>query len=119
MGREGAFKDRPLWRRLQLIHHQIKERRFPNTSSLAAELSVSSKTVQRALDYLRDELEAPIEFRREENGYAYRRDDYVLPFLPVDGQDLFAMVSRQVSQRSSRPTPPQNPMRPSMVRMRR
>ena len=81
----------------RLIHHQIKEGRLPNTSSLAAELSVSSKTVQRDLDYLRDELEAPIEFRREENGYAYRRDDYVLPFLPVDGQDLFSIgVAAQV-----------------------
>ncbi len=97
MGREGAFKDRPLWRRLQTIHHEIKEGRFPNTSSLAAELSVSTKTVQRDLDYLRDELEAPIEFRREENGYAYSRDDYVLPFLPVDGGDLFAIgVAAQV-----------------------
>jgi proteasome accessory factor B len=97
VGREGAFKDRPLWRRLQTIHHEIKEGRFPNTSSLAGELSVSTKTVQRDLDYLRDELDAPIEFRREENGYAYSRDDYVLPFLPVDGADLFAIgVAAQV-----------------------
>jgi predicted DNA-binding transcriptional regulator YafY len=133
VGREGAFKDRPLWRRLQIIHHQIKEGRFPNTSSLAAELSVSSKTVQRDLDYLRDELEAPIEFRREENGYAYRRDDYVLPFLPVDGQDLFAMgVAAQVLQllggtplakslsscytRLARLMPPSVRLRPEIVR---
>ena len=99
MGRRGAFKDRPLWRRLQTIHHAIKEGRYPNTSSLASELDVSSKTVQRDLDYLRDELEAPIEFRREENGYAYSREDYVLPFLPVDGQDLFSIgVAAQVLQ---------------------
>ncbi len=97
MGRAGAFKDRPLWRRLQIIHHEIKEGRHPNTSSLAAQLSVSSKTVQRDIDYLRDELEAPIEFQREENGYAYGRNDYVLPFLPVDGQDLFSIgVAAQV-----------------------
>lgn len=97
MGRAGSFKDRPLWRRLQIIHHEIKEGRHPNTSSLAAQLSVSTKTVQRDIDYLRDELEAPIEFRREENGYAYGRDDYVLPFLPVDGQDLFSIgVAAQV-----------------------
>ena len=52
---------------------------------------MSSKTVQRDLDYLRDELEAPIEFDRGENGYAYSRSDYVLPFLPVDGRDLFSI----------------------------
>ena len=69
MGRAGAFKDRPLWRRLQTIHHEIKEGRRPNTSSLAKLLSVSSKTVQRDIDSLRDELEAPIDFDREENGY--------------------------------------------------
>jgi predicted DNA-binding transcriptional regulator YafY len=97
VGRQGAFKDRPLWRRLQTIHHEIKEGRHPNTRSLGELLSVSSKTVQRDIDYLRDELEAPIEFLREENGYAYSRDDYVLPFLPVDGQDLFSIgVAAQV-----------------------
>ncbi len=97
MGRKGAFKDRPLWRRLQTIHHQIKEGRHPNASSLARELRVSSKTVQRDLDYMRDELEAPIEFDRQENGYAYARADYVLPFLPVDGKDLFSIgVAAQV-----------------------
>ncbi len=133
MGREGAFKDRPLWRRLQTIHHAIKEGRFPNTSSLAKELSVSTKTVQRDLDYLRDELEAPIEFRREENGYAYAREDYVLPFLPVDGADLFAIgVAAQVLQllggtplartlsscygRLARLMPPSVRLRPEIVR---
>ena len=70
MGRAGAFKDRPLWQRIQKIHHEIKERRFPNASSLARTLSVSTKTIQRDLDYLRDELHAPIEFDRQENGYA-------------------------------------------------
>jgi proteasome accessory factor B len=97
VGRAGAFKDRPLWRRLQTIHHDIKEKRFPNASSLAQMLGVSSKTVQRDLDYLRDELAAPIEFDRQENGYFYSRPDYVLPFLPVDGNDLFSIgVAAQV-----------------------
>ncbi|HEY1434957.1 MAG TPA: WYL domain-containing protein [Thermoanaerobaculia bacterium] len=133
MGRQGAFKDRPLWRRLQIIHHEIKEGRHPNTSSLAAQLSVSSKTVQRDLDYLRDELEAPIEFHRDENGYAYARNDYVLPFLPVDGQDLFSIgVAAQVLQllggtplarslrscyeRLARLMPPAVRLRPEIVR---
>jgi len=133
VGRRGAFKDRPLWRRLQTIHHEIKEGRHPNTSSLAEELDVSSKTVQRDIDYLRDELEAPIEFRREENGYAYSRDDYVLPFLPVDGQDLFSIgVAAQVLQllggtplartlrscyeRLARLMPPAVRLRPEVVR---
>lgn len=97
MGRAGAFKDRPLWQRIQKIHHEIKERRFPNASNLAQALSVSTKTIQRDLDYLRDELHAPIEFDRQENGYAYTKADYVLPFLPVDGKDLFAIgVAAQV-----------------------
>jgi predicted DNA-binding transcriptional regulator YafY len=97
VGRKGAFKDRPLWRRLQTIHHEIKDGRHPNATSLAAALDVSTKTVQRDLDYLRNELAAPIEFDREHNGYVYSRSDYVLPFLPVDGRDLFSLgVAAQV-----------------------
>ena len=133
MGRRGAFKDRPLWRRLQIIHHEIKEGRHPNTSSLSRQLSVSSKTVQRDIDYLRDELEAPIEFLREENGYTYAREDYVLPFLPVDGQDLFsigvaaqvlallggtplARTLRSCYERLARLMPPAVRLRPEVVR---
>jgi len=132
MGRAGAFKDRPLWRRLQTIHHEIKEGRRPNTSSLAGRLSVSSKTVQRDIDYLRDELGAPIEFDREANGYRYTRSDYVLPFLPVDGNDLFSIgVAAQVLalfggtpiardlkscyERLARLMPPAVRLRPEMV----
>ena len=133
VGRHGAFKDRPLWRRLQTIHHEIKEGRHPNTRSLADQLSVSSKTVQRDIDYLRDELDAPIEFLRDENGYAYAREDYVLPFLPVDGQDLFSIgVAAQVLallggtplarslrscyERLARLMPPAVRLRPEIVR---
>jgi predicted DNA-binding transcriptional regulator YafY len=133
VGRPGAFKDRPLWRRLQTIHHEIKEGRHPNTSTLAAELGVSTKTVQRDIDYLRDELDAPIEFRRDENGYAYSRDDYVLPFLPVDGADLFsigvasqvlallggtplARTLRSCYERLARLMPPAVRLRPEVVR---
>lgn len=133
MGRHGAFKDRPLWRRLQTIHHEIKEGRHPNTRSLAEQLSVSSKTVQRDIDYLRDELDAPIEFDRDENGYAYSRNDYVLPFLPVDGQDLFsigvaaqvlallggtplARTLRSCYERLARLMPPAVRLRPEVVR---
>jgi predicted DNA-binding transcriptional regulator YafY len=135
VGRKGAFKDRPLWRRLQTIHHEIKEGRHPNTSSLSATLGVSSKTVQRDLDYLRDELDAPIVFVREENGYAYAREDYVLPFLPVDGQDLFSIgIAAQVLallggtpiarslrscyERLARLMPPAVRLRPEIVRER-
>jgi predicted DNA-binding transcriptional regulator YafY len=97
VGRKGAFKDRPLWRRLQTIHHEIKDGRYPNATSLAAALDVSTKTVQRDVDYLRNELAAPIEFDRDQNGYSYSRADYVLPFLPVDGRDLFSIgVAAQV-----------------------
>jgi predicted DNA-binding transcriptional regulator YafY len=101
VGRHGAFKDRPLWRRLQTIHHEIKEGRHPNTRSLGELLSVSSKTVQRDIDYLRDELDAPIEFLRDENGYAYSRNDYVLPFLPVDGRTSSRSASPRRSWRCS------------------
>ena len=105
----------------------------PTPARSAELLSVSSKTVQRDIDYLRDELDAPIEFHRDENGYAYSRDDYVLPFLPVDGQDLFSIgVAAQVLallggtplsktlrscyERLARLMPPAVRLRPEVVR---
>ena len=90
MGRKGAFKDRPLWRRLQTIHHQIKERRYPNATGLAKVLDVSTKTVQRDLDYLRNELAAPIEFDRDNNGYLDMAEAMASPAY----RNLFKLMDR-------------------------
>ena len=57
------FSRPPLARMLQL-HQQLQAGSFPNCRKLADELEVSTKTIQRDIDFMRDQLGMPIEYDR-------------------------------------------------------
>ncbi len=84
-------KYKPQHSRLLFIDKQIREKRFPNCSSLADEWEISAKTFQRDLDYMRYQLNAPLEYSAKERGYFYTEDEYQLPAINIKESDLFAM----------------------------
>jgi predicted DNA-binding transcriptional regulator YafY len=84
-------KYKPQHQRLLFIDRKIQEGRFPNCRSLAQEWEVSGKTIQRDLDYLRYELEAPLAYSARERGYYYSEPRYQLPAMDVKESDLFAI----------------------------
>ncbi len=45
------------------LHEKLKAGKFPNCRKLAEELEVSSKTIQPDIDFMRDRLNLPIEYR--------------------------------------------------------
>lgn len=84
-------KFKPQYRRLLFIDSKLRENAYPNSVSLAREWEVSGRTISRDIDYLRDELGAPIEYDRKHNGYYYTEANYRLPTVPVCESDLFAV----------------------------
>jgi len=76
----------------------MKRGRFPNARSLAHEISgrgagrVSSRTLQRDLDYLRLRLEAPVEYDAIRHGYALADAEWVFPVDALHGSLLYASV---------------------------
>ena len=84
-------KFKPQYRRLLFIDSKLRENVYPNSVSLAREWEVSGRTISRDIDYLRDELRAPIEYDRKHNGYYYTEANYRLPTVPVSESDLFAV----------------------------
>ena len=62
---------RPQFRRLIAIDSALRQQSFPTANDLARAVEVNPKTVRRDLDYLRDQLGAPVEFSREHNGWFY------------------------------------------------
>ncbi|MDR9502177.1 MAG: WYL domain-containing protein [Desulfurivibrionaceae bacterium] len=84
-------KYKPQHARLLFIDRKIQEGGYPNCSSLAAEWEVSSKTIQRDLDYLRYQLEAPLTYSATQRGYYYTEPRYHLPAMDVKESDLFAI----------------------------
>jgi ankyrin repeat protein len=67
-------------RRLVELDRLIRDLKYPNARTFADEWGVDSKTIQRDIAFLRDELEAPLDYDRRERGYFYTRS-YELPAL--------------------------------------
>ncbi len=84
-------KYKPQHARLLFIDRKIQEGGFPNCSSLADEWEVSSKTIQRDLEYLRYQLDVPLEYSAKERGYYYTEPCFQLPAMDVKESDLFAI----------------------------
>jgi len=84
-------KYKPQHTRLLFIDRKIREKRFPNRNSLAEEWETSYKTIQRDLDYMRYELDAPLAYSAKQRGYYYTEEQYQLPAINIRESDLFAI----------------------------
>jgi len=87
--------------RLLQIHDQLnlaaKGRLKVNCSTLAADLNLTPKTIQRDLDYLRDRLGLPLEYDFGERSFSYTRENVKFPVgydLTVD-ERIALVVARQ------------------------
>jgi len=61
---------RPVLERLQAIDLAVRRRELPNARTLARELEVTRRTIQRDIAFMR-RLHAPLEFDSVRNGYYY------------------------------------------------
>ncbi len=84
-------KYKPQHARLLFIDQQIREHRYPNCTSLAKQWEVSDRTIHRDIDYMRYELNAPLEYSAKDRGYWYTEAQYHLPAMDIRESDLFAI----------------------------
>lgn len=84
-------KYKPQHYRLLFIDRKIREKRYPNRLSLAEEWETSYKTIQRDLDYMRYELDAPLAYSAKDRGFYYTEEQYRLPAMSIRESDLFAI----------------------------
>jgi proteasome accessory factor B len=82
---------KPLHTRLLFIDRKIREGKYPSCMQLALEWEVSYKTMQRDIDYMRYQLNAPIEYSAKERGLFYSEDNFNLPAFSIKESDLFAI----------------------------
>ncbi len=73
-------QSRPPIVRMQYIDEQLRDNRYPNCSLVARHFEVSSKSIQRDVDYMRDLLHAPIGYNQKKRGYYYEKPGW--SFLP-------------------------------------
>jgi len=84
-------KYKPQHNRLLFIDRKISEGQYPNCTQLGEEWEVSAKTIQRDLDYMRYQLDAPIEYSAKKRGYFYTEANFNLPAISIKESDLFAI----------------------------
>ena len=78
--------------RLMELDRAIRARRYPNCLTFAADYEVSQKTIQRDIDFLRDQCGAPIAYDREHKGFYYEDTTWLLPSLVLSEGELVALL---------------------------
>jgi len=69
--RAATLHSRPPLERMMRLHEKLRAGAFPNCRKLADELEVSTKTIQRDIDFMRDRLGLPIEYDQLHFGSVY------------------------------------------------
>jgi len=101
---------RPPLERMLRIHQVLQSGSYPNAVSLARELEVSSKSIQRDLEFMRDRLELPLAYDRAHYGYFYSEPVSSFPTLQVTEGELFALLVAEKALQQYRGTNFEKPL---------
>lgn len=97
--------------RLLQIDEEIRNGRFPNSTSLAKKIEVSSRTIQRDIEYMKDMYNAPIEYDYQKNGYYYTELSFYIKSVTLSEGELFSVALFDQLLEQYRNTPLENDLR--------
>jgi proteasome accessory factor B len=106
----------PMYRMLQ-IHELLKEGKFPNCQALSDDFEVSYKTVQRDIDFMRDQLQLPIEYDSTNHGFIYTKEVMNLPTVALKEGEVVALLVAQKAAEQYRGTPFEKSLRSAFARL--
>ena len=107
--RAGALSRPPLERMLR-IHQSISAGQYPNATKLSRELEVSTKSIHRDLEFMRDRLDLPIEYDPQRYGYFYTEEVSGFPTLQITEGELVAMLVAEKALQQYRGTTFERPL---------
>jgi predicted DNA-binding transcriptional regulator YafY len=108
---------RPPLERMLRIHQSLSSGKFPNASTLARELEVSTKSVHRDIEFMRDRLNLPIEFDRAQNGFRYTAEVSAFPTMQITEGEIFALVVAEKALQQYRGTSFEKPLLSAIKKM--
>ena len=101
---------RPPLERMLRIHQSLQSGKCPNATILAAELEVSTKSIQRDLEFMRDRLELPIHYDSHRIGYHYTAEVTSFPTMHITEGELVALVIAEKALEQYRGTQFEKPL---------
>ena len=99
------------------IHQAIQSGKFPNASTLARELEVSTKSIHRDIEFMRDRLELPIEYDGTRFGYRYTEEVSAFPTVQITEGELFALIVAEKALQQYRGTNFEKPLLSAIKKM--
>jgi predicted DNA-binding transcriptional regulator YafY len=74
----------------------VKAGRYPNCQQVARELEMTAKTVQRDINFMRDELNLPLAYDEQRHWYFYEKPVGDFPLLQLSRRELVTLfLARQ------------------------
>jgi proteasome accessory factor B len=99
------------------IHQAIQAGKFPNASTLARELEVSTKSIHRDIEFMRDRLELPIEYDGSRFGYRYTEEVNAFPTVQITEGEIFALLVAEKALQQYRGTSFEKPLLSAIKKM--
>ncbi|MGO8674904.1 MAG: helix-turn-helix transcriptional regulator [Limisphaerales bacterium] len=106
----------PLWRMLR-IHQAIQSGKHPNAAYFAREFEVSAKTIHRDLDFMRYQLDLPIEYNPQRFGFFYSEKVDAFPTLQITEGEFIALVIAERALEQYRGTDFEKPLLSAIRKM--
>jgi len=113
----GLPQSRPPLERMLRMHQLIQGGRFPNTTTLAREIEVSTKTIQRDIEFMRDRLNLPVAYDAGRNGYFYDGEVNAFPTMQITEGEIFALVVAEKALQQYRGTSFEKPLLSALRKM--
>lgn len=87
-GHSGTIASCTPIERIYHIHSAVASGRLPNCGDLAEELNVTSKTIQRDINYMRETMNLPMHYEDTKHGFYYKKDVGDLPIANLTTEEL-------------------------------
>lgn len=99
------------------IHETLRTGDPTNCNKLAQALEVSARTVQRDIDFMRDQLGLPIEYEPTERALRYTREVMQFPTMKISEGELVALSVARQALTQYRGTPFERPLRDAFEKL--
>jgi proteasome accessory factor B len=99
------------------IHQALQSGKFPNASTLAAEIEVATKTIHRDIEFMRDRLGLPVEYDGARFGYHYTQEVSAFPNIQITEGELFALIVAEKALQQYRGTSFEKPLLSAIKKM--
>ncbi|MEO8351663.1 MAG: HTH domain-containing protein, partial [Chthoniobacteraceae bacterium] len=99
------------------LHQKLLAGDFPNCRKLSDELDVSTKTIQRDIDFMRDRLGLPIEYDQLHFGFVYTEPVTHFPNIEVSEGEVVALFVAQKALEQYRGTSFEKPLRTAFAKI--